>query len=163
MDRVREALFSILCDSFEGGNVLDLFAGTGSLGLEAMSRGASAAHFVERNRVVVDALLTNIERTGSDNCTVYAAPVERILRRLAGSGLLFDLVFLDPPYRKGLVEKTIGQLVRTGLVSATGRIVAEHEARLAPPVEIGHFFRTDNRKYGDTAVSFYSPLPDEDA
>lgn len=161
MDRVREALFSILHNSVQDCEVLDLYAGTGSLGLEAVSRGAASACFVERNPAVVQVLKSNILTAGAQDCVVIGAPVERVLKSLTRQGRRFDLVFLDPPYRKGLVEKTIQQLAATGLVAPNGRIVCEHESRLMPPTEIEPFFRVDNRKYGDTAISVYSPMHGE--
>ncbi len=161
-DRVREALFSILGDNVRGAAVLDLFAGSGALGLEALSRGASSAAFVEQNRQVAELLKGNIERLGAEACQVYVVPVERILSRLSKDGNVFDLVFLDPPYHKGLVPRTIERLERHNLLSLRCRIVAEHEGRTMPPPEIGRLFRIDSRKYGDTAFSIYSPLHDEE-
>jgi len=163
MDRVRESLFSILSDHIPGALVLDLFSGTGALGLEAASRGARAIHFVESGRRVLPVLHKNIERLSGIDATVHPLPVEKALPRLAALRLRFDLVFLDPPYHKNLVPATLERLVRLGLPANTGRIVAEHEVRYQPPREVGAWFRIDTRTYGDTAVSIYSPLSGQEA
>jgi 16S rRNA (guanine966-N2)-methyltransferase len=157
-DRVREALFSILGQHVQGAAVLDLFAGSGGLGLEALSRGAVSATFVERNRVVANVLQQNIDRIGAANCTVVVQTADRAISRLASAGQKFDLVFLDPPYGKGLVPIAIQQLARHELVRLEGRIVAEHEQRYTPPGEMPPFFCIDTRRYGDTAFSIFSPL-----
>jgi 16S rRNA (guanine(966)-N(2))-methyltransferase RsmD len=158
MDRVRESLFSILSDHVSGALVLDLFSGSGALGLEALSRGALAAHFVESGRGVIPVLRKNIERLAGIDATIHPFPVEKALPRLAALKLKFDLVFLDPPYRRNLVPPVLERLIALGLPSSSGRIVAEHEVRFQPPREVGNWFRVDSRTYGDTALSIYSPL-----
>jgi 16S rRNA (guanine(966)-N(2))-methyltransferase RsmD len=158
MDRVRESLFSILAGTGRAGLVLDLFAGSGSLGLEALSRGAAGCWFVESNRGVAKVLRENIEKTGLAGCSLFVGAVDEALGRLARAGTRFNLVFLDPPYRKGLVERTLGRLDGLALLAPGGRIVAEHESGLLPPAEVGNLFRTDARTYGDTGLSFYSIL-----
>lgn len=158
MERIREALFSILGDKVRSARVLDLFSGTGALGIEALSRGAADVVFVEKSKTAVKMLKQNIDALGVTECTVFSAPVERVLPRLGAGGNAFDLVFLDPPYRRGLVLKTIKLLARLRLVADGGRIVAQHEARLLPPAKQDEFTRVDWRKYGDTAVSIYTRI-----
>jgi len=156
MDRVREALFSILGDSVQDARVLDLFSGTGALGLEALSRGAFEVVFIEKSRTAVKLLQQNVEMLGVTECKVFGAPVEKVLPRLAAAGEKYELVFLDPPYRRGLVTKTVEQLARLDLVATGGKIITEHEVRLLPPAVLEGFSRIDWRKYGDTGVSIYS-------
>ena len=156
-DRVREAVYSILDDHVLDARVLDLFAGTGSLGFEALSRGALQVHFVEDHRACIEVLRRNIDATDAARCRIHPGRVERVIGRLARNRLEFDLVFMDPPYGLGLVAKTLARLAEARVVSASGRIVAEHEAKHDPPSQVGIFYRIDKRKYGDTAVSLYSP------
>ncbi|HUU61542.1 MAG TPA: 16S rRNA (guanine(966)-N(2))-methyltransferase RsmD [Acidimicrobiia bacterium] len=148
MDRAREGLFSSLGETVAGARVLDLYAGTGSLGLEALSRGASDAVFVERGPAAVAALRANVAAVGLVG-EVVAADVDAYLERAAGP---FDLVFVDPPYALPLasVERALGRLMR--LLSAGGTVVlhrrvGEGLGRLPGLTVI------DRRRYGDTEIT----------
>lgn len=154
-DRVREAVFSIIAASVPGARVLDLFAGTGAMGLEALSRGASEAVFVDQSPAAVRLIRSNIERCGvRDRTRVLEVPVARALKRFAGAGGLFDLILLDPPYGKGLVPDTLKGLES---VAAPGcLVVAEHEGREDTPERLGPWLRTQRRKYGDTGISLFT-------
>ncbi len=157
-DRVREALFSVLGD-LSGAVVLDLYAGTGALGIEAISRGASRAVFVENSRPAVVALQRNIKDLGlTDVSAVISKPVLRAVAGLFASQR-FDLVFVDPPYVQ-LVEATqsLALLVTRGLVAHAAQLVLEHATRDPGPRPEGLTYEA-TRKYGDTSLSFYS-LPD---
>jgi 16S rRNA (guanine966-N2)-methyltransferase len=153
-DRVREAVFSIIGPTVEGAEVLDLFAGTGAMGLEALSRGASRAVFVDQSLHAVRLIRSNIERcNASDRVRVIHESVEHAIRRLAGQGETFDLIFLDPPYSKSPIQKTLlglGDLGRSGTV-----VVAEHYSKTPLPIQVEEWLQTEERKYGDTAVAFY--------
>jgi len=153
-DRVREALFSILGSRVEDAAVLDLFAGSGALGLEALSRGAARAVFVDGSARALAALRRNIQRLDVRTARVLRGRVAEILPRLARDGEAFDLVFLDPPYGKGLAGETLARLGRGDLLRPGARLVAEHEANAAPPSGEGLTVQ-DTRRYGDTALSFY--------
>ena len=158
-DRVREALFSILGASVEDASVLDLFAGSGALGLEALSRGAARAVFVEAAPVSIGALHKNIQRLGAEVARVARGRVEDTLPRLARDGETFDLVFLDPPYNKGLAGEILARLGAGPLLRPGARVVAEHEADLSPPEILeGGLTRDDSRRYGDTVLTFYRVL-----
>ena len=161
-DRVREALFSIIGDKVVGAAVLDLYAGSGGLGIEALSRGAMSGTFVERSKPVAVILQENIDRIKAPNCRVFTAPVDKALARLAADGIRFDIVFMDPPYGKDLVPATLQRLAHHKLVTNQGRVIAEHEYRTTLPQEIPPFYRVDSRRYGDTAFSIYTPLIDEE-
>ncbi len=156
-DRVREALFSIL-GGVAGARVLDLYAGTGALGIEALSRGAARATFVEDARPALAALRANVAALAlSGACDVVASPVERAWRRpgLAGP---FDLVLADPPWRDvptGALGRALAALAEQGRLAPDARVVVEHAASDAPPVLAG-LERHDERRYGDTALAFYS-------
>jgi 16S rRNA (guanine966-N2)-methyltransferase len=152
--KVREAIFNILGPPPEG-NVLDLYAGTGALGLEALSRGAAAAVFVEREHAPLVALRRNVKELGLEGrATVVAADVRTGLRRLTGTGTVFSWVFLDPPYVKE-TEGVLAELSGSGLLTSCAVVVLEHDRRNRPPESVGNLFLTDRRQYGDTELSFF--------
>lgn len=155
-DRVKEAVFSMLesRESFEGCAVLDLFAGAGTLGLEALSRGAREAVFVDPARAARDAIEANLEATGLVG-EVLTMPADRAIRHLVASGRRFDRVFLDPPYGQGWVERTLTALEASDLVADGGWIVVEHgRGEPAAPI-IGRFSQELDRRYGDTNIALY--------
>lgn len=157
--KVREAMFNIL-GPVPGDPVLDLFAGTGALGLEALSRGAAGATFVERDRRALDALGRNLRELGlADRARIVGGTVQTGLRQLAGEGLRFGWVFVDPPYAAGEVERVLEQLCSGSLLASGGVIVVEHDKRHVPPEVVGTMRLTDRRYYGDTGVSFYRQQP----
>lgn len=153
-DRVREALFSAL-GPVEGASVLDLYAGTGALGIEALSRGAGRAVFVESERLALAALRQNLVSLGlEDRARVLAAAVERVAAQVAALAP-FDLVFADPPYARLPEAAARLEVLASGGVLAPGaRLVLEHAARDAPPAIRGLEARRQ-RTYGDTAITTY--------
>ncbi|MEP7028442.1 MAG: 16S rRNA (guanine(966)-N(2))-methyltransferase RsmD [Candidatus Eisenbacteria bacterium] len=154
-DRVREALFSILGD-VEDLPVLDLYAGSGALGLEALSRGAVSATFVEEARAPLLALRANVAELGvSDQATVIGADVRAAIRRLARESARFGIVFADPPYADRDTPGTLEALLASGIVLDGGWIVLEHAAKTAPPGGGARLALRFTRVYGDTALSFY--------
>jgi 16S rRNA (guanine966-N2)-methyltransferase len=161
-DRVREALFSTLGDRVAGASVLDLYAGTGALGIEALSRGAASATFVERDRRVAAVLRRNLADLGLD-AEVHLAPVSRWVDALA-PGRGFDLVLCDPPYAAGVDEVAglLRRLAAGGHVAAGGTLVVER-ARHGPALVVpgGDPVVTDARRYGDT-VLYYLRRPTDD-
>lgn len=161
--RVRESLFSVLGDRVEGARVLDLFAGSGALGLECLSRGAASAVFVERDRAVAAVLRQNVESAGAARCQVLVREASSAVRDLGRQGARFDLVFLDPPYGRGLVEPTVEALGAAGLVAPDGLVVVDHPAGEPPGPRIGSLVLVDRRVFGDTAVAMFAPAqgPDE--
>ena len=155
-DRVREAVFNILGAEVSGARVLDLFAGSGALGIEALSRGAEAAVFVEQHPTALAVLRRNLELCGlTAQTAVLAQPVAAALRGLAAQGRNFTLVFCDPPYGQGLVRDTLERLGEVGLVAPGGLVAAEHSRRDEPAPEYGALARIQERRYGDTVVTFY--------
>jgi 16S rRNA (guanine966-N2)-methyltransferase len=155
-DRVKEAVFSILesRESSAGRAALDLFAGAGTLGIEALSRGASEAVFVEPNRAASDAIHDNLRATGLAG-EVLAMPAERAIKRLAASGRRFDWVFLDPPYGDGWIARTLVALDAGDLVVDGGWVVVEYGRGEDPAPEIGRFKQQISRRYGDTQIALY--------
>jgi 16S rRNA (guanine966-N2)-methyltransferase len=151
--KVREAIFNILGPP--PGPVLDLYAGTGALGLEALSRGAPAAVFVERDPTALAALRRNLREVGVDGrAQVMGADVRTALRRLGAGPDRFSWVFLDPPYARE-TEGVLAELGGTDLLSACAVVIVEHDRRHRPPASVGCLFLTDTRQYGDTELSFF--------
>jgi 16S rRNA (guanine966-N2)-methyltransferase len=160
-DRVREALFAILGSErgFHGMRVLDLYAGTGALAFEALSRGAAHATLVESARPALQAIDANARGLGVlARVRIVSTPVERAETAL-GRTAPFDLVFADPPYAlvtDGTAAGVLVGLLRGDLLAPGARLVLEHAKGDTPPVLSGMDL-SDSRRYGDTALSFYAP------
>lgn len=163
-DRAREALFSVLGD-VSGLAVLDLYAGTGAVGLEALSRGAARAVFVEEARPALEALRSNVASLAvGDRAIVLARSVERAAAALAPHGP-FGLVFADPPWAKardGSAFRAVEAIVAAGLVAPDGTVVVEHDAA-DEPREVAGVTRHETRRWGDTAATFFDASPRPDA
>ncbi|MEA2014444.1 MAG: 16S rRNA (guanine(966)-N(2))-methyltransferase RsmD [Thermodesulfobacteriota bacterium] len=153
-DRVRESLFDIL-PSMDGLFFLDIYAGSGSSGIEALSRGSTGAVFIEKEVLHAVELKKNLDLCGFDKVSeVIVSTAERGIRILSGRGRRFDVVFADPPYDRGLAAKVPGLLKERNLVSRDGVLVVEHSFREDVVVE-NPFVMTDRRRYGDTVISFF--------
>jgi 16S rRNA (guanine966-N2)-methyltransferase len=155
-DRIREALFSILELRGPFLKVADLFAGSGALGLEALSRWPSTAVFVDFSRPAVDVIRKNIGHLHVEGRTRV---IQRDLRRGVGflvrAGDPFDLLFMDPPYGRGWGQKMVPAVLLRGLVSEKGLLVLEHEAEESVPESIAGWGLSEQRAYGRTRISFY--------
>ncbi len=153
--RVKEALFSILADRIGDARVLDLFAGTGALGFEALSRGAAHATFVEAHRPTADALRVAAHDLGlTDRVTIVASTAERAARVLAGH---YDLVFADPPYAQAFPAGAFADLRARGAIDDGTLIVYEHSARVPAPQDPAlQLERT--AVYGEVALAFLRPV-----
>ena len=153
-DRVKEAVYSILQSrgSLDGLTVLDLFAGTGGLGIEALSRGASAAVFVDSSRAATEVIRANLSAAGFAG-EVMGMPVVRAITQLEHGGRRFGGVFLDPPYGQGEIVPTLERLGSAAVVEDAGWIVAEHGRDEAVPERVGVFVRRLHRCYGDTWIA----------
>lgn len=154
-DRVRESVFSMLThhDVLLGARVLDLFAGTGALGLEALSRGAKEVCFVENGRTGQRLVAENIKKLRADaETTLMRNDATQLGARIA---VPFDLVFLDPPYGKGLGQLALSGADRNGWLGREAMIVWEENAPMNAPAG---FQRIDKRKYGDTHVTLLRKL-----
>ena len=153
-DRVREALFSILGD-LPGAEVLDLFAGSGALAIEAVSRGAGHATLVDSSRAAIAAITRNLQRLEID-ATVHRGSALAFLQQAAGSNRQYDLVFLDPPYRHaGSLSAQLTAALAPVLVPEA-RVVAESDRR--GPLELG-LELLDQRRYGDTLIQIHGSMP----
>jgi 16S rRNA (guanine966-N2)-methyltransferase len=159
-DRVREALYSILAGRPVAARILDLYAGTGALGLEGLSRGGASAVFVDLGAEALGLLRRNVELCGFANrSTIIKRDLTRGLAFLRGCSPPggFDLIFLDPPYRRGLAERLLSGLPAVELLAAGGLVVAEEASEVALPHSWPGLQLDDHRVYGDTGIWFYRP------
>ena len=151
-DRVREAIFNSLGQFFDGGEVLDLYAGTGAMGIEALSRGCERATFLERNRQAARAIRENLGRAGfEEKGEVLRRDVAEALGRLLSEGRKFHLIFVDPPYR--IPPREIGKVLErlADLLAPGGHIVVESAE---PPAQTTENLKGSSRRYGGTIVTF---------
>lgn len=161
-DKVKEAIFSMIGPYFDGGAVLDLFAGTGGLGIEALSRGMDRAIFIDLEKKSVDVVLENLKATRlADKAEVYRNDAFRALKALAKREIRFRLFFFDPPYKMKIIEDLLLAVQELGLAEPGATVVAEHDAeyRCEPRVGDAHCIR--HTEYGDTAVSIYRFIADD--
>ena len=154
--RVKESLFNILPPDFSGLRVLDLFAGSGTVSIEALSRGAISAVLVDESARSAAVIRDNLTRLDLYcRAQVWVAPVARALRKLDKAGEQFDLIFLDPPYDQGLVSTTLRDIGKSSLLSPAAIVVVEHSGREAVNASYGNLILNDRRRYGDTCLSFF--------
>lgn len=153
---VRAALFNILAARIPGARLLDLYAGCGSVGLEALSRGATHATFVEKAHLALACLRENIAALGlGEQVTVYPSPVERLLEQLVAHEE-FDLIFLDPPFAQLHAYLTVLKYVASGgLLASGGILIAQHDARLMLPDAQGMLYCFRRQRVGDNMLAFY--------
>jgi 16S rRNA (guanine966-N2)-methyltransferase len=156
-DRVREAIFNILGSEVNDTRVLDLFAGTGALGIEALSRGARSAVFVENHKSALQVLQRNLDQCGLTTMSrVLPWEAAKALPRLAAAGENFSLIFLDPPYGYGIPATILTVLAQHDLLTYPGRIIVEHSRREDLAASYNCLVRSDQRRYGATLISFYT-------
>ncbi len=153
--RVREAVFSMIGRAVEDAEVLDLFAGSGALGIESLSRGARRAVFVDDDRRAVAVIRENLRRAGLEEAADVRCAAHRVvLPRLAREGRRFDLVFLDPPYRTPWLDEALERLARGPFLKPDAIVIAEHPSEATPPV-VGELRLLDRRRYGSIGVSIF--------
>jgi 16S rRNA (guanine966-N2)-methyltransferase len=156
-DRVKQTLFAILDPVLRGARVLDLFAGSGAAGIEALSRGAATATFVERDAAAVRTIEENLRRTHlADAGRVIRADALGWLARESPPVHPWDVVLVDPPYAdEAALGRTLEALAAPGVLAADGRVVAKHFWKAAPPARIGLLASDRERRFGETALTFY--------
>ena len=164
-DRVREALFNILADRIDGSNVLDLFAGTGAIGIEALSRGASFALFVDQSleagRLIETNLRTCFHRPQAAfvqlnlAASVHLQPVQTRMP----PATRFDLVFMDPPYQKKLAEHMLAVVQKSDILANNALVIVEEHRSVILPAEVGVLTILDQRRYGETRIWLYGQQP----
>lgn len=154
-DRLREAIFNILGNRIRDATVMDLYAGTGAFGIEALSRGAQTAMFIDNQRAAQLLIMRNIRACGLDKMAIIRFwDIQQSLNCLRSYRLTFNMVFMDPPYNKGMVKPTLSHLHDSRRVADNALIVIEHSQREHIPNDMRAYRCTDQRKYGKTIVSF---------
>jgi 16S rRNA (guanine966-N2)-methyltransferase len=161
-DGIKESLFNIL-QEVSGKSFLDLFAGCGNVGLEALSRGAAKVVFVEKNPVMVNAIKRNLLELGINNkYQILETEAAKGIKKLQRKGEQFDFLFADPPYEKGFVREIFQYLGEGEMISSDGVAIFQHSVREDIPGTLtGTFMLTDQRRYGDTRISFFKRMERE--
>jgi 16S rRNA (guanine966-N2)-methyltransferase len=153
-DRVKEALFNILGEKIGAADFLDLFAGTGGIGIEALSRGANSVVFVDANLASIRLVKRNLQFVSpQDQVRVVHLAVAKAVALLAREKAAFDIIFLDPPFEAGLLDRTVTALWEGSLLKPGGVLVAEHPCKHPAPQPVGGNAQTHN--YGDISLTFY--------
>ncbi len=156
-DRLRETLFNILAPHIEGSRFLDLCAGTGAVGIEALSRGASSVTFIDRSRRACAVIESNLATLGvTSNATIIDREAASALKRLAGDAAKFDIVFFDPPYASEIYSQVMRQLAAGGLLSPNAIVIAEHRVKAQLEAEFGALRIYREVKQGESALAFYT-------
>ncbi len=155
-DKIKEAIFNIIKPFVDGGSVLDLYAGTGGLGIEALSRGMSKAIFVDKDRKCVEIIKNNIDLCNFSEITeIYRNDSIRALNILIKRGIQFELIFIDPPYKMNNYEVVLKSLSDNNMISNQGIVVVEHDVKISLPSKIGVLTLIKNVDYGNTGVTIY--------
>jgi 16S rRNA (guanine966-N2)-methyltransferase len=164
-DRLRETLFNVLTAgnpaALEGTIWLDLYAGTGAVGIEALSRGAALVYFVESSAGAAELVRANVQSLGMEGgFQIMKQDALRALRTLEANGFVADFVFLDPPYRmEDAYRRTLAALARSRLAKPGSVVIAEHQKRFDPGEEFESLRRFRKLVQGDAALSFYRTMP----
>ena len=155
-DRVKEAVFSIIHFDLPGAKVLDLFGGTGQLGIEALSRGAKACVFVDESRNACNLIRENLKRTKFTDCgKVTQGEYQDYLQRCTSK---FDIIFLDPPYAEKFLENSLNLITEIDILESGGIIIAERPAGKELNCEFDGFSRSKDYKYGKTLITLYRKI-----
>lgn len=161
-DKVKESLFNIIGPYFSGGTVLDLFAGSGGLGLEALSRGMEHGIFIEKDSRAFQNLKENISKCRYENCTeVYRNDALRAIKLLIKNKVQADLIFLDPPYKKQQYYNMVEDIVANQMIHEDGIIVCEHDREVDLPAVFLDFHKVREEEYGSTIISIYRFVEEE--
>ncbi len=157
-DRVKESIFNILRGQIEGRAVLDLFAGTGNLGIEALSRGANKVVFVDKDKRALRLIQRNVAQFGlAERSEVLPIDANRAIGLLKQRRILFDLIFMDPPYEQGLIERTLTKLNSHPIYHKDSVLVVEHHRRELLSAAASGWDLIRQRQMGDTVVSILTP------
>lgn len=155
MDRVKESLFGMIQNNIYNSMVLDLFAGSGQLGIEAISNGAKMCYFIDNNKKVTDVLSCNIKNLGiSNNTKIMLSDWKKAINNFNDNGIKFDLIFVDPPYDYDVYEKILKKIQELKLLNDNGLIVLEHH-NLKLNDEYGCLTKYKERNYGNKDITIY--------
>lgn len=161
-DKVKESIFNIIGPFFDGGTVVDLFAGSGGLGIEALSRGAEHAIFIEKDSRAFQVLQENIKKCRyEDNTELFRTDALRAVKGLMKRDVVIDYLFVDPPYHKGEYYDLVTALVEAEKLSQDAIILCEHTRELMLPESYGAYQLTRRETYGETIISVYRNIEEE--
>lgn len=156
-DKVKEAIFNMIGPYFNGGLGLDLYAGSGSLGIEALSRGLSKVVFVDRDMKAIETIKCNLKRSQYDQrAEVYRNDAKAALKALKKRNLQFSFIFLDPPYYQDTLQTEIEAIVYDHLLHIDGKVIVEHASKFELPKTIAKLEKEKFRAYGNTSISIYA-------
>ncbi len=155
-DKVREAIFNILGD-ITGCRVLELFAGSGAFGIEAISRGAAYVTFVDNNFRCVETVVSNLKSlgVGNDSYNVIRSDAIKVLPKLETGGEKFDIIFMDPPYYKELSKKCLISVNSYDILTPVGLVLVEHFKKDILPADLNIIRLDQERRYGDTVITIF--------
>lgn len=158
-DKVKEAIFSMIGPFFEGGAALDLFAGTGGLGIEAWSRGIDKVISIDKEKGSIDIIRSNVSAVHAQEAfEIYRNEAGRAIKALAKREMSFDLIFLDPPYVMKDMDQWLESMLEQGLIAEDATIVIEHDSKVIYPTTIGTLEQTRHVQYGEIAVTIYKNI-----
>lgn len=158
-DRVKESLFNILSSHVIESTFFDMFGGTGSIGIEAISRGASLAVFVDESIQSIKVLRANLEKLGiNEKVEVYNTDYITAVNQLFKSKKKFDFIFIDPPYHLGIAQNALNVVDEQCILESNGMIIVEHNEEDTMPKNVGSLMMQRQRKYGSTILTFYKQL-----
>jgi len=152
-DKIKESIFNMIGPFFDGGKGLDLYGGSGGLGLEALSRGMEHLIFIDKDQKAIHTIKENIKQCNyEDKTEVFRNDAKRALKALHKREMQFDMIFLDPPYAKQMLLKDMEEIDKLELLSPEGSIVTEHGTDVTLPEEIGNFYQVRQETYGKTTT-----------
>ncbi|WP_462409164.1 16S rRNA (guanine(966)-N(2))-methyltransferase RsmD [Neobacillus sp. Marseille-QA0830] len=161
-DKVKEAIFNMIGPYFEGGMGLDLFAGSGGLGIEALSRGLERVIFIDRDAKAISIIHENIKNCRfEEKAEVFRNDADRAIKAIIKRDIRFDFVFLDPPYKRQQLVQLMEKMAEQNLVNPNGIIVCEHGTDVKLPEIVESFTQIKQEQYGITAVTIFSHLNTE--
>lgn len=156
LERIKEAIFSIIFDKIENAKFLDLYSGTGNMAFEALSRGASKAIMIEKDVDALKVIIDNVNRLGVDKqCRAYKNDVLRAIEILFNKKEKFNIIFMDPPYKENLIMQTLEKLSKSDILDDEGIIICEHGKYEKLDNELFNFIKYDEREYNTKIVSFF--------
>ncbi|WP_416151834.1 16S rRNA (guanine(966)-N(2))-methyltransferase RsmD [Salipaludibacillus sp. HK11] len=161
-DKVKESIFNMIGPYFHGGSMLDLYAGSGAMGIEAISRGMTKATFVDREKKAVETIYANLHKANlGANAEVFRTDAQRALKVIKKKGQTFDFVFLDPPYAKQQINLELMFISENNIINKGGYIVAEHSSKVILKADL-NFEIIRQETYGDTTVTIFSKNDEEE-
>lgn len=156
-DKVKGSIFNILGNAVIDCSFLDLFGGTGGVGIEALSRGARHVVFIDAGIKSIKVLKDNLEHLNiKENVEVYHTDYETAIKKLSQFNKQFDIIFIDPPYRNGMAQNALVNIDRNPILTQSGIIIVEHDSKEDMPQKVGSLVKYRVKQYSNTSLSFYS-------